>query len=110
MQFCWTSLSGAFCFWANNLSINEYPEIEATKTCIYGVRPSGNQGERALRLVAEMMIEYPIAYEIIQNDIYVDNCIAGVAIKEKRARATDELRLSLEKGGFVLNGFTISGQ
>ena len=32
--------------------------------------------ERALRLVAEMMIgEYPIAYEISQNDIYVDDCI-----------------------------------
>ena len=93
------------------MSSDEDLKTKVIKTCIYGVRPSGNLAERALRLVVEMMIDqYPIAYEIIQNDIYVDDCISGEATEAEMANATDELRLCLEKGGFTLKGFTFSGQ
>ena len=74
--------------WENKLSSDEDPKTKVIKTCIYGMRPSRNQAERALRLVAEMTIDqYPIAYEIIQNDIYVDDCISGEATEEEMANA-----------------------
>ena len=52
--------------------------IKVIKTLIYGVKPSGNQAERAIRQTAEKnRDEYTIACDIVQNDIYVDDCISG---------------------------------
>ena len=44
------------------------------KTVIYGIKCSGNQGDWALRMLAEMTAgEYPMANETIMNDVYVDD-------------------------------------
>ena len=43
-----------------------------------------------------------MAYETVTHDVYVDDCISGVETDEDRAKATDEMKLSLEKGGFTL--------
>ena len=78
---------------------------------IYGVKPSGNQAESAIRQTAEKnRDEYPIAYDIVQNDIYVDDCISGATSEGEGALATEELMLCLEKGGFTLKGFSCSGK
>ena len=87
------------------------PKTKVVKTCIYGVKSSGNQAERAVRLTAESSSsEFPVAYDIAVNDIYVDDCMSGKHSRKKVLEATDELKLSLEKGGFTLKGFTFSGE
>ena len=59
----------------NDLDPEKEPKSKVIKTCIYGVRPSGNQAERAIRMTAEMYrTEYPLAYDIIHHDLYVDDC------------------------------------
>ena len=79
-------------------------------TLIYGVKSSGNQAERALRLTAENMSEsYPEASKCFLNDIYVDDCISGTNSKSKLMPLKDELKVGLEPGGFTLKGFTFAG-
>ncbi len=96
--------------WDENLDPGREPKTKVIKTCIYGVRPSGNQAERALRLTSTMfMNEYPKAYSIVQNDIYVDDCISGEDTEVDREIVTEELSNSLRMGGFSLKGFTFSG-
>ena len=93
-----------------DLDPNKEPKPMAVKTCIYGVRSSGNQAERALRLTADTYAEeFPLAHDIIYNDLYVDDCLSGEATDEGRDDAMDQLRQCLEKGGFALKGFTLSG-
>ena len=97
--------------WQADLDLNIEPKTKVVKTCIYGVKSSGNQAERAVRLTAESSsIEFPVAYDIAVNDIYVDDCILGKHSRKEVLEATDELKLSLEKGGFTLKGFTFSGE
>ena len=65
-------------WWSSTLAPGDEPLIKVIKTVIYGVKCSGNQAERALRMLAEMMAEeYPMAYETIMHDLYVDDCISG---------------------------------
>ena len=98
-------------WWSENLGLNEKALIKVIMTCIYGVKSSGNQAERALRLVAEKMSgKYPLAYDIVMRDIYVDDCISGEDSEEQRAAAADQLNLSLQHGGFNLKGITFSGE
>ena len=86
----------------------EHPGIKVIKSCIYGVKCSGNQ---AIRLVAELLKDkYPLAYEIIMRDVYVDDCISGNDTSEERDAATDQVKLGLVEGGFTLKGFTFSGE
>ena len=46
-----------------------------------------------------MSESYPEASKVILNDIYVDDCMS----------VTDEVKISLEPGGFTLKGFTFAG-
>ena len=97
--------------WGNELKPNIEPKTKVIKTCIYGMKPSGNQAERAVRLTAaESKEEFPDAYEIILKDLYVDDCISGKHTSQEVLSVTDEIKLSLEKGGFTLKGFTFSGE
>ena len=91
--------------------MNEEPRIKVIKTCIYGVKSSGNQAERALRLVVEKMHEqYPLAYDTVMKDVYVDDVLSGEDTDEARDEVTNELKSCLQYGGFGLKGFTYSGQ
>ena len=66
--------------WEENLNPNNIPKEKIIKTLIYGVKSSGNQAERGLRMTADLSkIEFPEVNEIIQEDIYVDDCISGVS-------------------------------
>ena len=97
-------------WWSRTLTPEEEPKLKVIKTCIYGVKCSGNQAERAMQLIADLnKEEYPRAYEIVNHDVYVDDCVSGESSEEERMQATDQLQLSLETGGFTLKGFTFSG-
>ena len=95
--------------WQNQLDPKCIPEEKIIKTLIYGVKSSGNQAERGLRLTAQSSKEeYPNANEIVQNDIYVDDCISGEQTQDLLFQRADELALILRRGGFGLKGFTFS--
>ena len=97
--------------WQRDLDPKLEPEIKVIKTLIYGVRSSGNQAERAIRLVAEKyQREYPKAYETIHKETYVDDIISGCDSEAQGLSSTEELKLCLEKGGFTLKGFSFSGR
>ena len=95
--------------WQENLDPRFIPEEKVIKTLIYGVKSSGNQAEHALRLTANLsMAEFPEVNEIVQNDVYVDDCMSGEAAEELCHQRADELNLVLTRGGFCLKGFTFS--
>ena len=97
--------------WEKDLDPSKEPLIKVIMTLIYGVRSSGNQAERAIRLTAEKNAEeFPKAYDIIHHDTYVDDVVSGAESEELGTQATDELQQCLETGGFTLKGFTVSGK
>ena len=64
--------------WQSELDSKKLPEEKVIKTLIYGIKSSGNQAERGLRETAKMSSnEYPLVNQIVQNDIYVDDCLSG---------------------------------
>ena len=96
--------------WEKDLDPSVEPLTKVIMTLIYGVRPSGNQAERAIRLTAEKNIErYPKAHEIIHKRTYVDDVISGEKNEKVGVVATEELQECLATGGFGLKGFTYSG-
>ena len=98
-------------FWNKNLDTNKPPCEKVIRTLIYGVKPSGNLAECGLRKTAELTKDmYPEAYDVINDDIYVDDCFSGANSDDRCRNTTDQLSLALIKGGFNLKGFTYSGQ
>ena len=53
--------------------------------------------------------KYPEVHEIVERDIYVDDCMSGCSLHALAQQRTDELELVLNHGGFTLKGFAISG-
>ena len=97
-------------FWEGELKVGIAPRIKVIKTNIYGIRSSGNLAEYALRKTAELTkVEYPLAYDVIINDIYVDDCLSGSNTEDERSETVDQFSLAVAKGGFKLKGFTFSG-
>ena len=97
--------------WNDELNPNNIPEEKIIKTLIYGVRSSGNQAEFGLRKVAQIsQKEFPKVNEIINKDVYVDDCITGEDTREAAHHRADELELVLNRGGFRLKGVTFSGE
>ncbi|XP_066910448.1 uncharacterized protein [Clytia hemisphaerica] len=97
--------------WNEELDPTKIPKEKVIKTLIYGIKSSGNQSEFALRRIAEMNSqEYPEVNQIIQKDVYVDDCITGTDTKEEAYKRADELQIVTSKGAFNLKGITISGE
>ena len=95
--------------WQENLDPRYIPEEKVIKTLIYGVKSSGNQAEHALRLTASLSKnEFQEANNMIQNDVYVDDCMSGENSIELCHKRADEINLVLTRGGFSLKGFTFS--
>ena len=85
--------------WDDNLNPLVPLQWKVIKTLIYGVRSSGNQAERSLRRMAELMSShYPRACVVVTKDIYVDDCLSGEDSVEARSNTTDKLKLVLERG------------
>ena len=97
-------------FWQDELKVGVAPRLSTIKTAIYGVRSSGNVAESGIRQTAELTKEiYPRAYDVMMNDLYVDDCLSGANSEIDRSQITEELSGALSKGGFKLKGFTFSG-
>ena len=74
------------------------PEEKIKKKLIYGVKPSGNQAELGLRNTAEKFkTQYPEVNQIVQRDIYVDDCLSGETSNELAFQRADELTLVLKR-------------
>ena len=57
---------------------------EVIKTLIYGVKSSGNQAERGIRETANLQkSKYPRQNEVVNKDIYVDDCLSDADSFEK---------------------------
>ena len=96
--------------WQKDLDHCKIPEEKVIKTLIYGIKSSGNQAERALRMTTEKFKkEFPRINEIVNKDVYVDDCISGEPTQCLSFQTADELTLVLMHGGFCLKGFTFSG-
>ena len=96
--------------WQKDLDSRKLPEEKVIKTLIYGVKSSGNQAERGLRKTARLSAEeYPQVHEIVQNDIYVDDCLSGEENVEKALQKADELELVLNRSDFTLKGIIFTG-
>ena len=96
--------------WDPELNPENIPKIAVIMTLIYGVKPSGNQAERGLRETARLQSkEYPRVNDVVQNDIYVDDCLSGENTSADRNKVTDDLAIVLSKTGFLLKGYTFSG-
>ena len=95
---------------SENLNVNDHPEWKVIKTLIYGVRPSGNLAECALRRTVELTKEeFPLAYRPITFDTYMDDCASGTENAESSRRVMDQIQLSGAKGGFSFKGCSFSG-
>lgn len=97
--------------WQDELDATKSPEEKVVKTLIYGVKSSGNQAEYALRKIANISKdEFPDVNEIIQHDVYVDDCVTGEADHETAHRRADQLEVVLNRGGFKVKGVAFSGE
>ena len=97
--------------WHDLLSVTDSPHVKVIKTLIYGVKSSGNQAESGLRKTASIESKsYPRASQIIQKDVYVDDCLSGEDSWDSVVSTTDDLQLVLARGGFTVKGFIFSGQ
>ena len=67
--------------------------------------------EHVLRQIAILQKEdFPRVNDIIQNDVDVDDCISGEATIDLAHQSADELEMVLNRGEFMLKGFTFSGK
>ena len=86
--------------WSEDLRPENEPKLKVLKTFIYGIKPSGNVAECAIRKTADLTREeYPKAHSPIHNDTYVDDCASGESSEQGRLETTDQLSLALSKGG-----------
>ncbi|XP_066914563.1 uncharacterized protein [Clytia hemisphaerica] len=97
--------------WHPELDSSKTPMEKVIKTLIYGIRSSGNQAERGLRQIAYLFQDqYPEVYRIVNEDVYVDDCLTGEeSIKIAHQRA-DEFEYVIGHGGFRLKGVTFTGE
>ena len=97
--------------WQPELDPAKIPFEKIIKTIIYGLRPSGNQAEYALRQLAKLFgIEFPEICRIIHEDTYMDDCISGASSHTEVERCVEDLETVLNKGSFALKGIAKSGE
>ena len=98
-------------WWQDELDPSNPVVQMIVKTIIYGVKSSGNQAERALRLTATKMEDkFPKAANIVKNDIYVDDCLSGDVSVEAGRAAYESVSELIRHGGFSTKGVTFSGE
>ena len=92
------------------LDKKKIPHEKVIKTLIYGVRPSGNQAEHALRETAKLSKDlYPDVYRIVYKDTYVDDCLSGGENHDEVSKFADDMETVRNSGGFSLKCVTFSG-
>ena len=98
-------------YWVENLEPGLDPLIKVIKTLIYGVRPSGNLAQCALRRIAEKnRVRYPKAFHPITANTYMDDCISGTISPGESREEADQIQNAAATGGFAVKGFVFSGE
>ena len=94
-----------------SLDPNIPPEVYVLVRCWYGVTSSANQATYALEELSRLLKdEYPLAFEVIHSDMYVDDLLPGsssLEIVNEQIRQVSEV---LQKGGFFPKFIIQSGQ
>ena len=94
-----------------DLDPNAIPLEKVLRTIIYGVKPSGNQAEAALRATARLSEkENPRVCEVVHDEFYMDDCFSGESTMEALHELATDLEAVLLKTGFKIKGYTFSGQ
>ena len=97
--------------WQPDLDPTKEPIEKVIMTIIYGVKSSGNQAERGLRLTAEhSKEEYPDVNSVVWEDTYMDDTLSGDETVEQAHQLCDDIQTVLNRGGFFVKGFTVSGE
>ena len=97
--------------WSHDLDPDTDPVWKVIKTLIYGVRPSGQLAECALRRAADLFKDkYPRAWRAIHQDTYMDDNISGSESPEASRTLMDEFQITTSSAGFVTKGFVCSGE
>ncbi len=105
-------------WWNETLDPDKPPVEKVIKTLIYGCKSSANQAEHAVRSTAELYKdEFPEVHEIVCKDLYVDDCMSGESSIDPNVSANNlvsermgDLETVLNRGGFTLKNFTVSGR
>ncbi|XP_066585538.1 uncharacterized protein [Prorops nasuta] len=85
--------------WRPEQTINTYE----LNTLVFGITSSPFLAIRTLKKLAENeRLKYPIAADIIKNHLYVDYLITGAKTIEEARNIRNEVRILLERGGFVI--------
>ena len=88
-------------FWEGELKLGIAPRLKVIKTAIYGVRSSGNVAECGVRKTAELTkTSHPKAYDVMMDQLYVDDCMSCADSEKERSLKTEELSGALGMGGF----------
>ena len=95
--------------WEETLDPLKIPVEKFVSSIIYGVRSSGNQAEKALRMTADMAKDtHPEIHRIIHEDLYADDCLTGCQDFDDAQEIADGMEEVLEKGKFYTKGFSFS--
>ena len=98
-------------YWIDSLDPGMDPRLKVIKTLIYGVRPSGNLAQCALRRTVELNRErYPKAVHPITKNTFMDDCFSGTASTAESREEADQIQNSVASGGFAVKGFVFSGE
>ena len=96
--------------WQENLDPTQPPEEKIIKTLMYGIKSSGNQAETALRETVKLFRhKYPEVFRVINEDVYVDDCLSGGDQIELIQKLSNSIQQILSYDGFTLRGVTMSG-
>ena len=89
--------------WQIDLEKKEKPEGKIIKILIYDVKSSVSQAMRGLKEIAKLSAkEYSLINQIVQNDIYDNDCLSGENTEELVLEKTDQFELIQDRDDFSL--------
>ena len=92
-----------------DMQLDRKPDIYVMTAVSFGDKPAGAIATLALRKTAENNAEkFPNAAKIIIKNSYVDDIIDSLSSHEEAKRATNEIEIALNTGGFEIKNWTIS--
>jgi hypothetical protein len=106
-----TSYSYQLFLYHDELDIDKEPEVYVMVVAWYGVTPSSNQAIFALGELSRLLCkDYPLAFKVLHDFIYVDDIMSGCDTEEMRDQEIQEVTTVLASGGFTLKYVVKSGE
>ena len=93
-----------------DMKLDEEPKIYGTETVAFGDRPAAAITTVAIKETAEIYAHIDeVAAQKIKEDMYVDDIVTGSTNVDKVETLKVNIKAILEKGGFHIKGFVMSG-